>query len=309
MKFNKDDSFMPKKQKQGIIFFIGIGLGVAIAIIVIIFSYFSNTGTAEFNESDILYSVNKDNSEGNNNKKYEERDYPSKTKRTYNPFPFNPNSITKTQLIEFGLSEKQASNIVNYVKAGGKFKETQDLKKLYCMTEDLYKAMSPYVRIPNQNNKDARKDNDNTSTSTNNIPKPFPTKPQIILDLNQSDSLDLQALRGIGPSFGKRIYVYGKKLGGYVEIVQLKEVYGMTDTLYNSIIQHLKIENTNPKKININSATIKELSSHPYIDFYLAKAIIKLRIELNNYKSLDQIRPIHILDQKSYEKLIPYLEL
>jgi DNA uptake protein ComE-like DNA-binding protein len=83
----------------------------------------------------------------------------------------------------------------------------------------------------------------------------------------------------------------------------------MTDTLYNSIVPYLKIEKINPTKLNINTSTIKELSSHPYIDFYLAKAIIKFRIELNNYKSIDQLRQIHLLDQKTYEKLLPYLEL
>lgn len=316
MKFKKDDSFMPRKQKQGIIFFIGIGFGVVIAILVIALTFFNNRGKEEFNENDIVYSQSKDSSKAYKKREFEERDYTKKEKRTYKPFPFNPNTITKTQLIEFGLSEKQASNVVNYVIAGGSFKKKEDLKKLYCMSEDLYNAISPYVQIPNQEKRDIitqdlkpNNTNQKPNSYNSNISKPFATKPEMMLDLNQSDSLDLQILRGIGPSYGKRIYIYGQKLGGYTDISQLKEVYGMTDSLYNMISKHLKIEKANPRKININTATIKELSAHPYIDFYLAKAIIKLRIELKSFKSLDQIRPIHLLDQKSYEKLIPYLEL
>jgi len=307
---------MPKKQKQGIIFSIGLAIGVVIAILIFIVVNLGNSNTTELDEKDIAYSESGNNSKDKSERDFKERDYPRKTKRTYNPSPFNPNTVTKTRLVEFGLSEKQASNFVNYVKAGGSFKKTEDLKKLYCMSEDLYNAISPYVEIPNQEKRDTRTQdlkpkntNQKPNSDNSNISKPFATKPEIMLDLNQSDSLDLQILRGIGPSYGKRIYIYGQKLGGYTEISQLKEVYGMTDSLYNMISKHLKIEKANPRKLNINSATIKELSAHPYIDFYLAKAIIKLRIDLKNYTTIDQIRQIHLLDQKSYEKLIPYLEL
>jgi len=300
---------MPKKQKQGIILFIGIGLGVVITILVIVLGNINNSGLEECNKEDITYSKNNNNSKQDKQDKYKERDYGSKTKMTYNPFPFNPNTITKTQLIEFGLSERQASNFVNYVRAGGRFKKKEDIKKLYCMSQELYKEMSPYVRIPNQKNSKATQEKDNNTNLNKHTNNPITIKAPIILDLNKSDSLDLQILRGIGPSYARRIYLYGQKLGGYVEIAQLKEVYGMTDTLYNSIVGHLKIDKANPEKININTSTIKELSAHPYIDFYLAKAIIKLRIELKNFSSLDQVRQIHLLDQKNYEKLLPYLEL
>ena len=98
-------------------------------------------------------------------------------------------------------------------------------------------------------------------------------------------------------------------MGGYVNLEQLKEVYGINDTLYQKIIPYLKLEKIEPKKININTATIKQLSSHPYIDFYLAKAIIKLRQEITIFKTLDQIRQVHLLNEKTYEKLLPYIEL
>ena len=168
--------------------------------------------------------------------------------------------------------------------------------------------MSPYVRIPKKEETISQSPTTKTEITISKS-QIIPSKPLIILDLNEADSLDFQILKGIGPSYARRIYIYGKKLGGYVKIEQIKEVYGMTDTLYNSIVPYLKIEKINPTKLNINTSTIKELSSHPYIDFYLAKAIIKFRIELNNYKSIDQLRQIHLLDQKTYEKLLPYLEL
>lgn len=299
MKAKKKSSVLPQKQKQGIFLLLGIGLGILATILIIFF----------LNKDNKLITLKKNeisSSKQSFNKTYYKNNYPNKnnkSKNTFHPFTFNPNKATKEELIQFGLSEKQASNFVNYVKAGGYFHEKEDLKKLYCMSDYLYNRVSPYVMIPQSNEaEETPKPNPTYRVS-------YPTKPNLIFDLNQADTLDLQSLRGIGPSYARRIYNYGKRLGGYINLEQLKEVYGMNDTLYKKIIPHLKLENIELKKININTSTIKQLSSHPYIDFYLAKAIIKLRQEINKYKTLEQLRQIHLLDEKTYKKLLPYLEL
>lgn len=301
MKAKKKSSVLPQKQKQGVFLLLGIGLGILATILILVF----------FNKDNKLITLKKNeisSSKQSFNKSYYKNNYPNKynkSKNAFHPFTFNPNKATKEELIQFGISEKQASNFVNYVKAGGHFHKKEDLKKLYCMSDYLYNQVSPYVIIPQSNEikaKEALKPNPTYKVS-------YSTKPSLIFDLNQADTLDLQSLRGIGPSYARRIYNYGKRLGGYINLEQLKEVYGMNDTLYKKIIPRLKLENIEPKKININTSTLKELSSHPYIDFYLAKAIIKLRQEINNYKTLDQLRQIHLLDEETYKKLLPYLEL
>jgi competence protein ComEA len=299
MKAKKKSPVLSHKQKQGIFLLFGIGLGILATILIIFF----------LNKDNKLITLKKNeisSSKQSFNKTYYKNNYPNKnnkSKNTFHPFTFNPNKATKEELIQFGLSEKQASNFVNYVKAGGHFHKKEDLKKLYCMSDYLYNRVSPYVMIPQSNEaEETPKPNPTYRVS-------YPTKPNLIFDLNQADTLDLQSLRGIGPSYARRIYNYGKRLGGYINLEQLKEVYGMNDTLYKKIIPHLKLENIELKKININTSTIKQLSSHPYIDFYLAKAIIKLRQEINKYKTLEQLRQIHLLDEKTYKKLLPYLEL
>lgn len=301
MKAKKKSSVLPHKQKQGIFLLLGIGLGILATIIILVF----------LNKDNKLLTL-KENEIPNKNKTYFNHYYKnnfannkSENKRKYHPFNFNPNKVKKEELIKFGFTEKQASNLINYVKAGGKFKKKEDLKKLYCMSDYLYNQVSPYIIIPQTNEINSQ---DVYKSNPTNKALLF-SKSSLIFDLNQADTLDLQALRGIGPSYARRIYNYGKRLGGYVSLEQLKEVYGMNDTLYQKIIPYLKLEKIEPKKININTATIKELSNHPYIDFYLAKAIIKLRQEIKTYKTLDQIRQIHLLDEKTYEKLLPYLEL
>ena len=58
MKPNKDNSFMPKKQKQGIIFSIGLAIGVVIAILIFIIVNLGNSYTTELDEKDIAYPEN-----------------------------------------------------------------------------------------------------------------------------------------------------------------------------------------------------------------------------------------------------------
>jgi DNA uptake protein ComE-like DNA-binding protein len=295
MKRKNKSSFLPKRQKLGVFLLIGIGLGVVGTIITFVL-YNYQTSVLPLKDNEIIRKQTISQSP---------KEYNSTKPKQLNFQSFNPNTITKAELLNFGLTQKQADNFVNYLKAGGKFKTKEDLRKLYFMTEDIYNQMSPYINIPKQtirqsSNQQPAKENNYSQTSTTQ---------SLIFDLNQADTLDLQAIRGIGTSYSKIIVKYRTLLGGYVSLEQLKEVYGMTDSLYQKIIPFLKIENPSPKKLNINTFSIKELSAHPYIDFYLAKAIIKLRYDLKSYTSLQQVRQIHLLDQATYEKLLPYLEL
>jgi competence ComEA-like helix-hairpin-helix protein len=54
---------------------------------------------------------------------------------------------------------------------------------------------------------------------------------QQAIDINTADSAAWVALNGIGPGFAKRIMTYREKLGGFYQVDQLKEVYGL-DSLW-----------------------------------------------------------------------------
>src|SRR3569833_3197280 len=54
----------------------------------------------------------------------------------------------------------------------------------------------------------------------------------VVIELNSADSAKLTELKGIGPSFARRIINYRNRLGGFINKEQLKEVYGMDDDRY-----------------------------------------------------------------------------
>lgn len=233
-----------------------------------------------------------------------------KTVTKYRFKPFNPNTISFEELLAFGLSKAQASNIVNYRDKSGGFRDKAHFRKLYCMTDELFALISPYLVFESKAEspiesiaiEDAKMEKSESKAQSK-------VREVLVLDLNACDSLDLQQIRGIGKVRAARIYKYGKRLGGYVNVEQLKEVYGIDNELFEQIKPHFKVGKTDIRKININSDEIKQLTAHPYIDFQLAKALIRFRKDYGkDFQSAEEIRYIHFLSEQEAEKLIPYLK-
>ena len=129
------------------------------------------------------------------------------------------------------------------------------------------------------------------------------------MDLNRADSLDLQQLRGIGPSFASRIVKYRQLLGGYIRKEQLLEVYGMDSIRYAGIVEYLSIDSSLVRKVNLNTAGIKELMKHPYIEYYVAKTIVKYREKEGGITSIDSLRKGTGIPADLMLKILPYVEL
>lgn len=135
-------------------------------------------------------------------------------------------------------------------------------------------------------------------------------KDSVYLDLNNSDTLDLQEVRGVGKVRARNIYKYGQKLGGYISVEQLKEVYSIDSATFEQIKPHFYAGKTEIKKINVNSDDPKYLARHPYIDFALAKAFIRFRKKYEkDFTKIEDIKLVHLMDEETYNKLRPYIKL
>lgn len=132
-------------------------------------------------------------------------------------------------------------------------------------------------------------------------------KKSLSFELNTADSLDLVQLYNIGPVIARRILKYRSLLGGYVNKEQLREVYGIDSSRYNDIAPHLTVNPNLISHIDINSADIDQLKHHPYLDYYQAKAIIRLREEKGPYQSVRDILNIPLIDSETFTRIEPYL--
>ena len=127
------------------------------------------------------------------------------------------------------------------------------------------------------------------------------------IPINSADSSDFEKLPGIGPVLARRIVRYRTLLGGFYDAGQLKEVYGISDSLYSTISSRLLADTLGIEKLNLNEATENELARHPYIGRYAARGIIRYRSRVQTIRSLDELHENGLIPAENLEKLEKYL--
>jgi DNA uptake protein ComE-like DNA-binding protein len=143
--------------------------------------------------------------------------------------------------------------------------------------------------------------------SKTNFPQKEKYPAGTVIELNACDTGQLVKIPGIGTSFAKRITAYRQLLGGYYRLQQLQEVYGMYEELYEKITPYLRIDTSIILSIPVNSVSLDKLKSHPYLNFYQAKAIIEIRKKKGKINSMNELAILEEFSETDIEKLRHYL--
>ncbi len=98
-----------------------------------------------------------------------------------------------------------------------------------------------------------------------------------VINLNMCDSADLERLPGIGPVLSSRIVRYGNLLGGYADVRQLYEVYGLQPSVIERISSMVRADTSRLRKLSVNSDSFSVLLRHPYLGPDHVKAIVRYR--------------------------------
>jgi competence protein ComEA len=217
-------------------------------------------------------------------------------------FPFDPNSVGELELLTLGVEKNVVKNIIKYREKGGHFYKKEDLKKIYGFSEIDFLRLINYIQI-NENQNDTHKYfSSNKQANTEGGSK---TEQSLIIDVNKASQSEWLQLRGIGVTFAKRIYEQREKLGGFASLEQLKETYGLPDSVYYHIIPFLKISPIT-RKLHINKADIEALT-HPYVSRKQAEVLMRYRINHGDFKNIDDLKKTGVFDDKNIEKLKPYI--
>jgi len=223
-------------------------------------------------------------------------------------FKFDPNVLDSAGWNRLGFSPKQTAAILKYRRRGAQFRKPKDVKKLFVVDQERYLQLAPYIEI------------DTSKLDTATSPKrtvPKWEKPEykkaeyknLTVELNTADSAMLVKVKGIGPFYARVIIEYRKKLGGYRFKEQLLEVYGMDSAKYAAMANQLTLDSVALTKINVNTATFKQLLRHPYINFNQTKAIVNYRKQHGNFETMEDLQKIHILQGEYYHTIAPYLRV
>lgn len=227
-------------------------------------------------------------------------------------FNFDPNNLSESDWMKLGLSEKQIRTIKNYEAKGGRFKKKEDLKKMYCVKNDLYTSLEPYIRIApfsaafdekkrsNENVRETVNEQNENSVSEERITS------KTVIELNSADSAVLTTIKGIGAFYAKTIIKYRNSLGGFYSKEQLLEVWKFDLEKFNSIEKYISVDPSKIKKININVCEADQLKN-PYIKWNVANAIVNYRKHHGSFKTIDDISKTDLVDDETLRKIAPYL--
>lgn len=133
-----------------------------------------------------------------------------------------------------------------------------------------------------------------------------PTKK--VVDINEADSAAFERLPAIGEKLSSRIVRYRERLGGFIKLAQIKEVYGISDSVFQFLLPQLKIgKDFQPKKIDINKADYTTLRRHPYTNNTFIKLVLAYRKSHGDFNNREAFKEVDQLDQLVVDKLAPYL--
>ena len=233
-------------------------------------------------------------------KKFEKRNYSnyySKKKKYKAPDSrFNPNTYSLSDWKNLGLSEKQSLVVLKFTSRG--IYSEQDLKRIFVIPDILFELIRDSVIYPER-----------FQNSPNQESLKKQAKQITLINLNTADTTEFMKIYGVGAFYAKQIIRYREKLGGFFKKEQLFEVWKMTTEAYEKIKDHVFISEKDVKRININSVTIEELKVHPYLKWNQANSIVKMRIQRNGFKNIEELKESVLIDSETYEKLFPYLSL
>jgi competence protein ComEA len=228
-------------------------------------------------------------------------------------YRFDPNIIPDSEWLAFGVPDKTVRMIRNYLQKGGRFRSPSSLLSIYGMDTPVAMKLIPFVQIeeprpvrsPYRYTGNARLD---VATIDPRFRKP-PRKPFGAVDINSADSAELEALPWIGEKLAGRIIRFREGCGGLYAIDQLAGIYGLSDTVFLHFRPYLRLGKKELRGLRINVWNADSLSTHPYIQYRQAKAIVAYRTQHGVFRSADDLLKIAVVDSFWLEKIRPYLTL
>lgn len=216
--------------------------------------------------------------------------------------PFDPNTADSVLLRQLGLPVYIVRNILKYRAKGGVFRSPESFSRIYGLKEEVYQKLKPYITIaPLVSVSHVRTDTFRQLQDT--IPYIPKYEEGTIVDLNKADTSILKRIPGIGSTLARMIVVYRQRLGGFYDVSQLQEVPHVRVELNKWFV----VTPAGLHKIQVNSASLDKLRSHPYMDFYKAKAIMEYRRKRGKIKGLSQLSMFEEFTEKDLKRLSPYL--
>ena len=207
--------------------------------------------------------------------------------RTQHSKPMQLNKPDSSQLMALGVRPYVIRNWKKYLNRGGNLKDSFDVQRIYGMTTNQWNMIKDVLVYPER--------------------QPSERKP-VLIQINEAGVESWSQLNGIGPVLSKRIVNFRDKLGGFARVAQVKETYGISDSLYHSFKHQLRL-NSDPQILDINKLSKKELAAHPYISWKQAEVLVEYRKNHGPFQSIEDLRRTQVVTEEWLDKIKDYLSL
>ena len=225
-------------------------------------------------------------------------------------FPFNPNYITDFKGYQLGMTTEEIDRLHTYRKKNKFVNSVSEFQQITKVSDSLLAAISPYFKFPDWVVK-RENQKKNKTIETSLFEKPIYNKVYKIStnDINKATQQDFETVSGVGEVLATRIIKYRNKLQGYSLPSQLYEVWGLSKETANEVLETFIIKDKPiVEKVNVNTATFKEVLKNPYIDYELCKKIFEYRDEVAELQDISELRNIKDFPLDKYDRIVIYLE-
>jgi len=221
-------------------------------------------------------------------------------------YPFNPNFISDYKGYTLGMSVVEIDRLHQF-REGDKFvNSTEEFQKVTKVSDDLLAKISPYFKFPDW----VKNKKSNNSFYQEYSKQTVDKKSKIvIIDINMATQEELMKVYGIGPGLSERILKEREKLGAFVSMEQMNDVWGLSPEVVASLNKHFKImAKPAVKKLDINNASVKEMAQFPFFKYYQAKEIVTYRSMNGDIKSKEDLIKIKSFSVEKVDIIALYLD-
>jgi DNA uptake protein ComE-like DNA-binding protein len=219
-------------------------------------------------------------------------------------FHFDPNTVSKEALDSLSIPKFIKQNISSYRKAGGEFKTSSDVRKIYGMNDSIFNLLEEYILISPKP--------ESNGTYSKPITKRQPLSP---FDPNTID-FDRLCDYGFSEFQAGNLVKYRNSGGVFYKSFDLLKIYGIDSAFLMRINQFVQIERKDEEpdfgknetlKIELNAADSSDLVQLKGIGPAYANRIIKYRELLGGYYNKEQIKEVYNFPEELYQQVEPYV--
>lgn len=221
-------------------------------------------------------------------------------------YPFNPNFISDYKGYQLGMSLAEIDRLHQFREKGKYVNSKHEFQRVTKVSDSLLDRISVHFKFPSWIQKKRNQKSIKKMTFNHGV-----QKDQTLVsttDLNLATFTDFLAVEGVDEGVAERIIKYRAKLKGFVFSDQVYEVWGIKKAIGDQILQTFSVQSLPTiEKININTASFKEVLKNPYIDYELCVKIFDYRDEVAELQDISELKNIEGFPIAKYDRIVVYL--